>query len=173
MMAEMQKTYQAAYPEAEAVHMWWIGDTYAGNFGPERSLRLKPYKTFLNKGIKWAATSDFFVDPFPARYGIWAQIAREPLLGVYGKQPFGTAESVDVRAALRAYTIWAAHQLFLDDKTGSLEPGKYADLAVWDKDLYTIPTEEIKEIQCQLTLLEGRVVYSRPDSLIKISGSVQ
>jgi predicted amidohydrolase YtcJ len=173
MIAEMQKTYQAGYPEAEAVHLWWIGDTYAGNFGPERSLRLKPYKTFLNKGIKWAATSDFFVDPFPARYGIWAQIAREPLLGVYGKQPFGTAESVDVRAALRAYTIWAAHQLFLDDKTGSLEPGKYADLAVWDKDLYTIPTEEIKEIQCQLTLLEGRVVYSRPDSLIKISGSVQ
>jgi predicted amidohydrolase YtcJ len=173
MMAEMQKTYQAAYPEAEAVHMWWIGDTYAGNFGPERSLRLKPYKTFLEKGLKWAATSDFFVDPYPARYGIWAQIAREPLLGVYGKQPFGTAESVDVRAAVRAYTIWAAHQLFLDDETGSLEPGKYADLAVWDKDLYTIPTEEIKEIVCQLTLLEGEVVYSKPDSAVKISGPGQ
>jgi predicted amidohydrolase YtcJ len=170
MMAEMQKTFDAGYPEAEAVHLWWIGDTYAGNFGPERSLRLKPYKTFLNKGMHWAATSDFFVDPFPARYGIWAQIAREPLLGVYGKHPFGTAESVDVHAALRAYTIWAAHQLFLDKKVGSLEPGKYADLAVWDKDLYTIPTEEIKEIQCQLTVLGGKIVYARPDSAVVISG---
>ena len=53
-------------PESEAVHMWWIGDTYAGNFGPERCLKLKPYKTFLDRGIRWAATSDFFVDPYPA-----------------------------------------------------------------------------------------------------------
>ena len=169
MMAGMQKAYDAGYPEAEAVHMWWIGDTYAGNFGQERCLRMKPYKTFLEKGIKWAATSDFFVDPFPARYGIWAQIAREPLIGVYGKHPFGTAESVDVHAALRAYTIWAAHQLFLDDKIGSIEPGKYADLAVWDKDIYTIPTDGIKEIKCQLTLLDGNIVYTNQDSLVTIS----
>jgi len=160
MMAGMQKTHDAGYPEAEAVHMWWIGDTYAGNFGPERCLRMKPYKTFLEKGIRWAATSDFFVDPFPARYGIWAQIAREPLLGVYGQHPFGTDESVDVRSALRAYTIWAAHQLFLDDKIGSIEPGKYADMAVWDKDIYTIPTEEIKEIRCRMTVFAGDIVYS-------------
>ncbi len=169
MMAKMQKTYDAGYPEAEAVHLWWIGDTYAGNFGPQRDLRLKPYKTFLNKGIKWAATSDFFVDPFPARFGIWAQIAREPLLGTYGQHPFGTAQSVDVHAALRAYTIWAAHQLFLDDKIGSIEPNKYADLAVWDKDLYTIPTKEIKEIQCQMTLFGGKIVYAKPDSPVTIS----
>ncbi len=173
LMAEMQKTYEAAYPEAEAVHMWWIGDTYAGNFGPERCLRMKPYKTFLNKGIKWAATSDFFVDPFPARYGIWAQIAREPLIGVYGQHPFGTAESVDVHAALRAYTIWAAHQLFLDSKLGSIEPGKYADLAVWDKDMYTIPTAEIKEIKCQLTVLGGKIVYTNPDSKATIAKGVK
>lgn len=172
MMAEMQKTYDAAYPESEAVHMWWIGDTYAGNFGPERNLRLKPYKTFLEKGIKWAATSDFYVDPFPARYGIWAQIAREPLIGVYGKQPFGKEESVDVHNALRAYTIWAAHQLFLDDKIGSIEPGKYADIAVWDKDIYTIPTEEIKDIKCQLTLFDGKIVYSNQESKITVSGNL-
>jgi len=165
-MAEMQKTYDAAYPEAEAVHMWWLGDTYAGNFGPERCLRLKPYKTFLDKGIKWAATSDFPCDPFPARYGIWAQIAREPLIGVYGEHPFGTDESVDVHTALQAYTIWAAHQLFLDDKIGSIEPGKYADIAVWDKDIYTIPTEEIKGIKCQMTLLAGKIVYSNPESTV-------
>jgi len=169
LMAEMQKTYDAGYPEAEAVHMWWIGDTYAANFGPERCLRLKPFQTFLKKGIKWAATSDFFVDPFPARYGIWAQIAREPLLGIHGKHPFGTAESVDVHVALRAYTIWAAHQLFLDDKVGSIEPGKYADIAVWDKDIYTISTEEIKEIKCQMTLFAGKIIYTNKDSKIAIS----
>ncbi len=169
MMAEMQKTHDAGYPEAEAVHLWWIGDTYAGNFGPERGLRLKPYKTFLDKGIKWAATSDFYVDPYPARYGIWAQIARETLLGVYGSHPFGTEESVDVRTALKAYTIWAAHQLFLEDKIGSLEVGKYADIAVWDKDFYSIPTEEIKDISCQMTLFAGKVVFEKEGSSIETS----
>src|ERR1700722_18379626 len=39
-MADLEKRYDAAYPEAQAPFMWWIGDTYAGNFGPERSLRL-------------------------------------------------------------------------------------------------------------------------------------
>jgi len=169
MMAEMQRNYDAAYPEAEAVHMWWIGDTYAGNFGPERCLRMKPYNTFLKKGIKWAATSDFFVVPFPARYGIWAQIARETLLGIYGKNPFGKEESIDVHNALRAYTIWSAHQLFLEDKIGSLEVGKYADIAIWDKDLYSIPVDEIKELKCQMTLLEGKVVYKSEETKLRIS----
>lgn len=169
MMAEMQKNHDAGYPEAEAVHLWWIGDTYAGNFGPERCLRLKPYKTFQNRGIKWAATSDFYVDPFPARYGIWAQIARETLLGVYGLRPFGMEESVDVHNALRAYTIWSAHQIFMEDKIGSIEAGKYADIAIWDKDLYTITTAEIKDLKCQMTFFGGKIVYKAENTSIKVS----
>jgi len=39
--------------------------------------------------------------------------------------------------------------------------GLYADIAVWDKDLYTVATEELEEIQCQMTLFEGEVVYRR------------
>jgi len=169
LMAEMQKKYDAGYPEAEAVHMWWIGDTYAGNFGPERCLRLKPYKTFLDRGMIWAATSDFWVVPYPSRYGIWAQIAREPLLGVYGSHPFGTEESIDVHNALRAYTIWSAHQLFMEDKIGSIEVGKYADIAIWDKDMYTIPTPEIKDLKCQMTLFEGKIVYQAEETPLKVS----
>ena len=54
-MAAMQKQYDAGYPEAQAPFLWWIGDTYAGNFGPERSLRLEPFATYLKKGMIWAA----------------------------------------------------------------------------------------------------------------------
>jgi hypothetical protein len=60
---------------------------------------------------------------------------------------------------LRSYTIWAAHQLFLDDRIGSIEVGKDADIAVWDRDLYTVPTAELKDMKCELTLLRGKVVY--------------
>jgi predicted amidohydrolase YtcJ len=66
-MAQLQRTYDAGFPEPSATFTWWIGDTYAGNFGPERCLRLNPFKTYLENGIRWADGSDFDVTPFPAR----------------------------------------------------------------------------------------------------------
>ncbi|MEO7085072.1 MAG: amidohydrolase [Gemmatimonadaceae bacterium] len=161
VMADLQKRYDAGYPEPSASFMWWLGDTYAANFGTARSRRLNPFKTYLDKGMIWANGSDFTVTPFPARYAIWSAVAREPLLGTHGKQPFGSAESVDVHTALRAVTIWAAHQMFLEKKIGSIEVGKYADLAVWDRDLYTVPTAQLKDLQCQMTVFNGKIVYER------------
>jgi predicted amidohydrolase YtcJ len=159
VMARLQRDFDAGFPEPSAMFTWWLGDTYAGNFGPTRSLRLNPFRTFRAKGMTWANGSDYGVTPFAARYGIWAAIAREPLLGVYGKDPFGRAESVDVRSALRAVTIWAARQMFLEKQIGSIEVGKLADLAVWDRDFYTVPTAEIKDAKCVMTIFDGRVVY--------------
>ena len=158
-MARLQKDYDAGYPELQAPFTWWIGDNYAGNLGPQRALRLIPLKTYLTKGIVWGGGSDYPVTPFPARYGIWSSIERQTMKGVYGSQPFGTAESVDVHVALRSYTAWAARQLFLEDKAGSIEPGKEADIAVWDRDLYTMPSDEIRNLKCEMTLVRGRVVY--------------
>jgi predicted amidohydrolase YtcJ len=97
------------------------------------------------------------VTPFPARYGLWSSVARETLHGTYGARPFGATEAVDVHAALRSYTAWAAHQLFLDNRVGSIEVGKEADIAVWDRDPYTIPTGRLQDMRCDLTLFKGRV----------------
>jgi hypothetical protein len=158
-MAAMQREFDAGYPESSPSFTWWIGDIYAGTFGPERSLRLNPFATYVKKGIHWAGGSDFDVTPFAARYGIWSSIARAPLLGVHGGDPFGRGEAVDARAALRSFTIWAAHQMFMDDITGSLEPGKRADIAVWDTDFYTAPTAAIKDAGCLMTIFDGDVVH--------------
>jgi predicted amidohydrolase YtcJ len=158
-MAELEKRYDAAYPEAQAPFMWWLGDTYAGNFGPERSVRLVPLNTFLKNGIHWGGGSDYPVTPLAARYGLWASVERETLKGTYGAHPFGTAESVDIHAALRSYTAWGARQLFLEDRIGSLEVGKDADIAVWDRDMYTVPAHELQNMKCTMTLLHGQVVF--------------
>jgi len=162
LMASMQRDFDAGYPEPSATFTWWLGDTYAANFGPERSRRLNPFATFVSRGIRWANGSDFGVTPFPARYGIWSAVARETLLGSWG-DPFGRDESVDVRAALRAVTIWAAHQMFLEQKIGSVEVGKYADLAVWDRDPYTVPTAALKDMRCLMTVFNGRIVFEARD----------
>jgi predicted amidohydrolase YtcJ len=158
-MARLQRQYDAGYPEPSATFHWWIGDNYAGNFGPVRSKRLNPFATYLKRGIIWANGSDYSVTPFAARYGIWASVARETLLGQYG-DPFGRSEAVDVHTALKAATIWAARQMFLERKIGSIEVGKYADLAVWDRDFYTVPTSQLKDAKCEMTVFDGKVVWA-------------
>jgi predicted amidohydrolase YtcJ len=160
-MAEMQKTFDAGYPEAQAPFLWWIGDTYAGNFGPARNARLEPFRSYVNSGVIWAGGSDYSVTPYPARYGLWASVVRETLAGTYGKTPFGTAESIDIHTALKSYTIWAAHQMFLEHRVGSLEVGKDADVAVWDRNMYTVAPGALKDLRCEMTIVAGRVVFRR------------
>jgi predicted amidohydrolase YtcJ len=155
------KTYDAGYPEAQAPFLWWIGDTYAGNFGPARNPRLEPFRSYQKNGVMWAGGSDYNVTPYAARYGLWASVVRETQAGAYGKTPFGMGESVDIHTALKSYTIWAAHQMFLETQIGSLEVGKDADIAVWDKNMYTVPSAELKNLSCEMTLVAGKVVFTK------------
>jgi predicted amidohydrolase YtcJ len=161
-MAELQTRFDSGIPETQAEFMWWLGDGYPSALGPVRSQRMIPLHTYLDRGMIWAGGSDASVTPFPARYGLWASVARQTLNGTYGKTPFGMSQAVDIHAALRSYTIWAARQLFMEKETGSLEQGKSADLAVWDRDPYTVPAEQLKAMVCEMTLFQGKVVYERP-----------
>jgi predicted amidohydrolase YtcJ len=160
LMAQLQQQYDAAIPEAQGPFTWWIGDNYAGNFGPVRSQRLNPFATYLKRGILWAGGSDYDVTPLPARYGLWASIARAPLQGTYGARPFGEQEAVTIKTALKSYTQWAARQLFLENETGTLEAGKSADVAIWEQNPLVIPAAQIKSLHCAMTLYRGRVVWS-------------
>jgi predicted amidohydrolase YtcJ len=161
VMARLQRDYDAGYPEAQAPFLWWIGDNYAANLGPDRGRRLKPFRTYLQKGVRWGGGSDYSVTPFPARYGLWSTVVRETLNGVHGRTPFGMDEAVDIKTALRSYTQWAAHTMFLDDRIGTIEVGKEADLAVWDRNPYAIPAASLKDLSCEMTLVKGRVVYKK------------
>jgi len=161
VMAELQKRYDSGIPESQAGFTWWIGDIYAANLGPERSLRLNPFQSYLQQGVIWAGGSDSPVTPIEARYGLWASIARETLKGTFGKTPFGTQQAVDIHAALRSYTAWAARQISADQDAGSLEVGKSADIAVWDRNPYTIPTAALKDMVCDMTIFRGRIVFRR------------
>ena len=50
-MAALQQNFDAGYPEPQANFTWWIGDTYAGNFGVERSRRLNPFRSYRDRGM--------------------------------------------------------------------------------------------------------------------------
>jgi hypothetical protein len=143
--------------ETQSPFLYFIGDNYAGNFGPERSKRMIPLKSLLDRGITVGNSADWSVCPFPPRYGLWAAVARKTWKGTYGSHPFGLDESVTVKDALRTYTILAAKCLFMEDNVGSIESGKYADMVVWSEDLYKVPIEQLKDVKVEMTFVEGQL----------------
>ena len=118
-----------------------------------------PLRTFLERGIKWGGSSDFDVSPYEPAYALWAASERVTMSGTHGENPWGKEESIGVMDTLRSYTTWSARQVFLEDKIGSVEVGKYADIVVWDRDPLTIPTAELKELKALLTLMNGKIVH--------------
>lgn len=159
VMAELEKRFDSGYPEIQAPFLWWLGDALPAAFGAARSQHVMPLATYRRDDIVFGGGSDYPVTPLAARYGLWASVARQPLNGIYGKQPFGTAEAVDIHTALRSYTIWNARQLFLEQETGSLEVGKWADIAIWDRNPYTVATADLKDMTCLMTFYKGKLVY--------------
>jgi predicted amidohydrolase YtcJ len=76
---------------------------------------------------------------------------------------------VDIHTALRSYTAWGSRQMFLENKIGTLEAGKKADIAIWDRDLYTVPIDQLKDLKCLMTLIDGEVMYTSPNSPVTTS----
>jgi len=58
--------------------------------------------------------------------------------------------------------------MFLEDKIGTLEADKRADIAVWERDLYSDSSEQSKDLKCLMTLLDGEVIYTSLDSPVTI-----
>lgn len=159
LMAKLQRDYDTGYPEVQPAFLWWIGDIYVANFGPERSLRVLPLRTFEERGIKWAGASDYDVSPYAPRHAFWAAATRQTMLGTWGESPWGTDESVSIHDTLHAYTATAARQLFLEDYVGTIDVGKRADIVAWDRDLDAIAVDDLKDVKAVLTLMNGRVVH--------------
>jgi predicted amidohydrolase YtcJ len=72
---------------------------------------------------------------------------------------WGPQDRVDRPTALRMITSWAADYVLRGDQFGTIEPGKFADVVILDKDYLTIPEEEIHTIQPQLTIFDGKAVF--------------
>ena len=76
---------------------------------------------------------------------------------------FFTEQKMSREEAIRSYTINGAYAAFEEDKKGSLETGKYADLVILDKNLMNCSDEEILDTKVLLTMIDGKVVYSRSE----------
>jgi len=128
--------------------------------GFRRSQSTYAFRSFLDAGVRTCFGSDWTVAPLDPILGIDAAVNRQTL---DGKNPDGwfPEQKISVAEAIRAYTLENAYAAFMEAKTGSITPGKYADLVILDKDLLRIPASEIKTTRVDVTLLAGKVVYER------------
>ena len=128
----------------------------------ERAGKQYPMKSLFDRGIVVSTGSDFSITPDPNPLAAIYLACRRCIPGLDYNDPalvLDMAERADFEDMIKSVTINGAYTLKLDDVTGSLEVGKFADMAVLNKDIFTIPLDEILEVQVDMTISEGEVVY--------------
>ena len=128
---------------------------------PAAAAMIYPFGSILRAGGALAFGSDWTVSTPDPLHQLATAVARtDPETST--DQPLLPDERLDLGSAIAAQTIGAAHASFLDDTTGSIEPGKLADLVVLDRDLFELPPAGYLEVQVRLTLSAGETVYAAP-----------
>jgi predicted amidohydrolase YtcJ len=141
--------------------MAFQGEYFIDRYGSKAAEQTPPMQRMLDLGIPVGAGTDATrvasYNPFVSLY--WM---------VTGKTVGGTAmypqkNCLDRMEALRRYTVGSAWFSNEVDKKGAISPGQLADLAVLSADYFTIPAEQIKQLESVLTIVGGKVVYAAAD----------
>ena len=137
------------------------GDDFIRHLG-ERAHRLQPIREELDAGIRPVLSSDAFVSSLRPLDTISAAMTRRTRRGA----PIGDDQRMTLDEALRAHTVDAAVAIGMEDRIGSLQPGKFADVTIIDGDLEVTAPERIASLGTWLTILDGEVVWSATNGSI-------
>jgi predicted amidohydrolase YtcJ len=141
------------------------GPALAEVFGPERMKSFLPLRSLIDAGIIVVGGSDHMIrldardalNPYHPFFGMWMAVTRRTVDG----RVLNPEQRVTREEALRMWTINGAYGTFEESLKGSIEPGKLADMVVISKDYLTCPEEEIRQIEALMTVVGGKVVYTR------------
>ncbi len=128
-------------------------------WGPRRCAGAYAWRTQLAAGAPLAFGSDCPVENFNPFWGIHAAVTRRRADGSPGPDGWYPEQRLDVEAALRGFTTGAAYAGYMEDRLGTLSPGKLADLIVVDRDLFTVDPMAIRDTQALGTLVGGEWRY--------------
>ena len=145
-------------PSIQSTHatsdMYWAGE----RIGPERMKGAYAYKRLLELNGWLPNGTDFPIENISPLHTFYAAVARKDLDG-YPEEGFQIENALSREEALRSITIWGAKGSFEEEEKGSLLAGKAADIVITDRDLMTIPLEEIPQTRVRCTFINGEMVY--------------
>jgi len=143
--------------------MWCYPDVYidlaVDIVGEERVEKFYPVRSIEKTGARLVGGSDWDVSSLNPLDAIETAVRRQDPFEE-SDRTLGKGEEIDLASALDMYTRNAAYVMRLEDKTGSIEVGKRADLIVIDRNLFEVPVSEINEARVLLTIMDGKTVYS-------------
>ena len=136
--------------------------------GTERSKGAYAWKSLADAGARLAFGTDYQVEPLNPMEGLYAAVTRKDRLGEAGEGWF-PEQKIKMTDAIKYYTIGSAYAQFMEGRKGMIKPGYLADIVITDKDLLTIPENEIMKTRIDYTITEGKVVYASVGSGGKIT----
>lgn len=147
-------------PSVQPTHatsdMYWAGD----RLGKERVKHAYPFKELMEQNGYIPLGTDFPVESINPFYTFHSAVARQDAKN-WPEGGFQMENAMSREDALRGMTIWAAKSNFEENEKGSIEPGKFADFILLDRDLMTVAPEQMREAQVLRTYLDGKLVYKK------------
>ena len=138
-------------------HVYHWGDVHIRNFGLERASRISPARSAMESGINVTFHQDSPVILSDMLETLWCATNRITKNGVV----LGEDERISTLDALKAVTVNAARQYSLEDRIGSIAPGKAADFVILDRNPLEVPAKDLREIQILETVKGGLTVYRK------------
>ncbi len=143
-------------PAFFTAHIYYWGDRHRDIFlGPDRARRIDPCKSALARGMVFTSHNDTFVTPIDPLLCIWAAANRL----TSSEKVLGEEFCVSVEEAIRSTTSYAAVQACMEDRIGTLEPGKYTDMVILEENPLKIDKKKIKDIKIAATVLGDELVF--------------
>lgn len=152
-----QLTQTGIMPSFFVAHVYYWGDTHLVNFGKERAENISCTNSALKEGLTFTFHQDTPVIAPNMLESVWVAVNRITKDGVH----LGAHQCISVMEALKAVTINAAYQYFEENRKGTLEDGKLADMIILDKNPLKVDPMEIRNIQVLTTMKEGNVIFQK------------
>ena len=117
------------------------------------------WRSLINAGSILAFGTDYQVEPLNPMEGLYAAVTRKDRLGEEGNGWF-PEQKLTMEEAIKYYTLGSAYAQFMEDRKGMIKTGYLADIVIVDRDLLTIPEDQIMKTKVDYTIVGGKVVFS-------------